>query len=331
MCGDDKVDFDFPGNEPPLTETRIPSESCMGLRDFKGFFTLFLQSKNPNTAATYLHCLRAFSRFLIVSETEEAISTLLSRGSSQAKWIIMKYKANLKARGLAPATVNLHLSAIKSLVNFAGQFGIIHWTIKMSYEKARPYRDTRGPGIKGVRCLVNETSSSMRPMDTRNQAILRLLFDLALRTCEVTRLDFDDVDLESGTVSVLGKRRTQKETLTLPDPTRRALASWLRNRGSVPGPVFVRMDRARQQELMGRLSRRSVQRIVRKMSVEKGISATPQGLRHTAITAALDLTGGDVRAVQRFSRHRDIRVLLRYDDNRMDLGGKIAHLVAGAV
>jgi len=71
--------------------------------------------------------------------------------------------------------------------------------------------------------------------------------------------------------------------------------------------------------------------MIRKMSVEKGIDATPRGLRHTAITAALDLTGGDVRAVQRFSRHRDIRVLLRYDDNRMDLGGKIAHLVAGAV
>jgi integrase/recombinase XerC len=82
---------------------------------------------------------------------------------------------------------------------------------------------------------------------------------------------------------------------------------------------------------MGRLSVRSVQRVVRKMSAKQGINATPRGLRHTAITAALDLTGGDVRAVQRFSRHRDIRVLLRYDDTRMDLGGKIAHLVAGAV
>ncbi len=45
----------------------------------------------------------------------------------------------------------------------------------------------------------------------------------------------------------------------------------------------------------------------------------------------LDLNGGDVRAVQRFSRHKDVRTLLAYDDNRQDLGGKMAGLVASAV
>jgi integrase/recombinase XerC len=33
--------------------------------------------------------------------------------------------------------------------------------------------------------------------------------------------------------------------------------------------------------------------------------------------------------VQRFSRHRDVRVLERYDDNRKDLAGDVARLVAG--
>ena len=54
----------------------------------------------------------------------------------------------------------------------------------------------------------------------------------------------------------------------------------------------------------------------------------PHGIRHTAITEALNLTQGDVRAVQRFSRHRDVRVLTIYDDNRTDLGGKVARMVA---
>ena len=44
-----------------------------------------------------------------------------------------------------------------------------------------------------------------------------------------------------------------------------------------------------------------------------------------------DLTGGNVRAVQRFSRHRDVRVLERYDDNRRDLGGEVAKQVAASV
>jgi len=35
-----------------------------------------------------------------------------------------------------------------------------------------------------------------------------------------------------------------------------------------------------------------------------------------------------VRAVQKFSRHRDVRVLQRYDDNRRDLAGGVAARVA---
>jgi len=54
-------------------------------------------------------------------------------------------------------------------------------------------------------------------------------------------------------------------------------------------------------------------------------------LRHAAITEALDITRGDVRAVQKFSRHRDLRTLTVYDDNRRDLAGEVAKLVAGVV
>ena len=37
-----------------------------------------------------------------------------------------------------------------------------------------------------------------------------------------------------------------------------------------------------------------------------------------------------VRAVQRFSRHADVRTLQVYDDARTDLAGKVARLVAVA-
>ena len=61
-----------------------------------------------------------------------------------------------------------------------------------------------------------------------------------------------------------------------------------------------------------------------------GVRARPHGLRHAAITEALELTGGDVRRVQRFSRHRSLQTLLRYDDNRQDLAGGVARrLVEG--
>ena len=36
-----------------------------------------------------------------------------------------------------------------------------------------------------------------------------------------------------------------------------------------------------------------------------------------------------VRKVQRFSRHKDVRVLIRYDDARADLAGDVSRRLAG--
>lgn len=43
---------------------------------------------------------------------------------------------------------------------------------------------------------------------------------------------------------------------------------------------------------------------------------SPHRIRHSAITAALDASKGNVRDVQKFSRHKNIETLLIYDDNR---------------
>jgi integrase len=54
----------------------------------------------------------------------------------------------------------------------------------------------------------------------------------------------------------------------------------------------------------------------------------PHELRHQGITRALDLVGGDVRRVQRFSRQANLETLLRYDDHRRDEAGAIAQLLS---
>ncbi len=92
--------------------------------------------------------------------------------------------------------------------------------------------------------------------------------------------------------------------------------------GLETGPLFINMDRASKR---GRLTATSVWRITTKYGL-----GHPHGLRHTAITQALDITGGDIRAVQCFSRHKDPRTLILYDDNRTDLGGKVARRVAAS-
>jgi integrase/recombinase XerC len=46
--------------------------------------------------------------------------------------------------------------------------------------------------------------------------------------------------------------------------------------------------------------------------------------RHSAITAALEATNGNIAEVMKFSRHKDPKVLMKYDDNRKDVAGDIA-------
>ncbi len=58
------------------------------------------------------------------------------------------------------------------------------------------------------------------------------------------------------------------------------------------------------------------------------MSAAGLSREEMAARAAREVTGGDVRKVQRFSRHRDLQTLVVYDDNRVDLAGEVSKLVA---
>lgn len=278
----------------------------------------FLAGRSPQTLRAYRADIEDFARWLGVPDLDAAAERLIAHGAGPANAVVLAYRANLRDRQLAAATVNRRLAALRSLVTLARTLGLVSWTLTVPGLPAEAYRDTRGPGLAGVRQLLRRTGKRLDAKGRRDHAIIRLLFDLGLRRSEVVATDRGDLNLEAGTLAVLGKGRTAKVLLTLPEPTRDALTAWLAARGDDPGPLFCGLDRARQG---GRLSSTSVYRMVR------ALGARPHGLRHTAITAALDLTG-DLRAVQRFSRHRDVRVLTYYDDNRADLGGGVARRVA---
>lgn len=288
----------------------------------------FLGGRRKTTLDAYRRDLANFCSFLEVDSPEEAAGALLWRSHGEANALALRYRNHMVERGLSAATVNRRLAALRSLVKLARTLGMISWKLEVEGLEAVPYRDTRGPGREGVRRMLDALDTRLDAKARRDRAAVRLLYDLALRRGEVVAMDLEDVDLEDGTVAVLGKGRTAKETVTLPPKTKAALEDWLQARGSESGAVFTNFDRAQKGR---RLTGRSLHRIVRELGKEVGLRARPHGLRHAAITEALDQTNGNTRAVQRFSRHRDQRVLTRYDDNREDLAGTVARLVAEGV
>lgn len=94
----------------------------------------------------------------------------------------------------------------------------------------------------------------------RDVALLHRLHDMGLRRGEHVQFDLADADMEASQLMVLGKARTQREPLTIPAPTRVALAAWITVWGDGPGLLFISFDRSRKGS--GRLTGDVVWRIV---------------------------------------------------------------------
>ena len=98
-----------------------------------------------------------------------------------------------------------------------------------------------------------------------------------------------------------------------------AIANYLELREDVnpDDPLFV----AHKPGYIGhRLHTNSIYNVVKKRCEAAGIKKvmSPHRIRHSAITTALDKTDGDVRKVQKLSRHANLNTLMIYDDNRLN-------------
>ena len=286
----------------------------------------WLSGRTARTLAAYRADLDAFRAYLDMPTADAAAGFLLQGGRGHANHVAGSFRAYLMDKGLAPATVNRRLAALRSLVRVAGLLGLVSWTLDVVSVKTATYRDTRGPGRGVIGRILADLGKREDAAGRRDYAIVRCLYDLGLRRGELVGLDLEDVDIDGGRLRILGKGRTEKESLTLPTETADALSSWLAIRGqfATSGPLFFALSRSAYGK---RLTGHGVAWILQQLGEPLGLHIRPHGIRHTAITDALDIMGGDVRTVQRFSRHRNINTLTRYDDNRKDLGGDVARMI----
>lgn len=290
---------------------------------------LFLDRRSESTRRAYSADLSDFAAFLGVPDHRSALAFIVQLKAGQANSLALQYRQSLIAAGKSPNTVNRRLATLRSATRLARTIGVINWTLEIENEPAHSYRDTSGPGLYAIRRMLKAAAAQPHAAKAaRDTTILRLLFDLALRRKELVGLELSDVDLSERRISITGKGSSEPITLSLPEPTATAISNWLIHRGTAPGPLFVNFDHAGKGH---RLTGAAVFYIVRALGIFSGVAARPHGIRHTAITQALDRTGGNVRSVQRFSRHANLQTLTIYDDNRRNIAGEIAELVAGSV
>ena len=290
----------------------------------------FLAGRTPTTLRAYRNDLHDFAGFVATPTPQEAVATLLGHGHGAANGLALRYRADLLARSLAPATVNRRLAALRSLTRLARVLGLIAWELEVANMRSAPYRDTRGPGREGVAALFAALDTLPdTPLLRRDRAALHLLYDLGLRRGEVVALDTADLDFATCALFVVAKGQREKTLLSLPPPTVQALAAWVAVRGAHDGPLFTNFDRAAKGD--GRLTGNYLYKMVRARGRAAGVPVAPHGLRHTAITEACKAAqsaGMGLEEVLDFSRHKDVRVLMIYRDRERNVQGTLAALVA---
>ena len=291
----------------------------------------FFSGKSEKTIESYRRDLRTFGEFLGAEDIKDAAQRIFSLSHGEANAQGLRYRKHLsKDKGLKPTTVNRHLASLRSLVALGQALGMIPWKLSVKNEKTTPYKDLSGPDTTGIRLLLLAAESGGGKLAKRNRALLMILYTVGLRRNEAVSLDFpDDVSLENRTIKVLGKGKTEKVNLTLPEKTLEAVKKWIEVRGDVPGPLFVNLDPVKKGD--GRLSGRSVHRIVKALGQHVGLNDLhPHSLRHSAITNALEKAKGryDLEECCDFSRHSDVKTMMIYRKRKKNVQGDLSELLA---
>lgn len=290
----------------------------------------FLERRSEHTRRAYRSDLADFAAFMRCMDPREAVGHLLGAGQGNANRLALEYVADMRRRGLSPGTCNRRLAALRSIAKLARILGLSLVSIDVDRERNQAYRDTRGPSPEKVAALFADLKRKAGKGSTkaaRDLVAAGMMYRMGLRCHEVIGVDLEHYDRDGRRLSILGKGRAVREWVTVPPKLAADLVAWLTIRGDAPGPLLVSLQRnasmgnAKVRAAMIRLHRRDLGRTLAAYGIR------PHGLRHAAITQALKLTNGNIRDVQRFSRHVNPATVVIYDDNRTDAGGRIAGLL----
>ena len=254
----------------------------------------WLASVAPGTRRKYRQALRDFGSWCFGEPRppEEVFRFLVGQDPSPAHALVERWRDHLIETGLAPGSVNGLLTGLGSLVRLARKLGLCHWRLERVGLPPEKRQDRSGPTRQQVAQLVqnlDELAASGDAQAVRDVAIVRLLHGVALRRAEVVGLDAEHVQLGHGdgaSLLVLRKAKRERTRLFLGPRGAASLHVWLDVRGDDPGPMFVRLDRARPRDRPARLTGEAVRRMLAKRAREAGVDVPcrPHGLRHSSAT-----------------------------------------------
>jgi len=267
-------------------------------------FLRHLRERNASahTIKAYTGDLDVFSAY-IGSRGWKSIDHIAIRG----------FLSHLYDKGLSKTSVARALAAVRSLYRWLAQEGVVeHNPAKLVSTPRLAKKLPRVPTIEEVNAVLDGKMPEVASFPERDRLLLELLYGCGIRNSELVGINLDDIRISNEAILIRGKGKKERyvpfggsahEALVHYLPWRQQLHATLKR--STPALLINQRG--------GRLTTRSVGRIVKRIAVAKGLSPDvhPHTLRHAFGTHMLE-EGADLRAIQELLGHERLATTQRY-------------------
>lgn len=260
-----------------------------------------------------LRTIENYDHYLTVFLKQTGITTPESISNEKVRefrlWLNRQSNGNIRNTGdtIKRKTQNYYLIALRTFLKFLAKRGyktIASDQIELARIEPRQIDVISQDELYRLLDAPNHEKEPERMW--RGKAILELLFSTGLRVSELCSLT-RDLDLKRDEFSIRGKG-SKVRVVFLSEDAKTAIQEYLKCRKDFADAMFVKVSSEKiKTDGIGGLTRRSIERIVKKYATIAGITkkVTPHVIRHCFATDLLS-NGADLRSVQALLGHANI-------------------------
>ncbi len=267
-------------------------------------FLRVLRERNASahTIKAYSGDLDAFSAY-IGSRGWKTIDHVTIRG----------FLSHLYEKGLGKTSVARALAAVRSLYRWLAQEGVVDQNpAKLVSTPKLPKKLPRVPTIEEMNMVIDGQMPEVAAFPERDRLMFELLYGCGIRNSELVGINLDDIRLSAEAILIRGKGKKERY-VPFGDSVTASLREYLTVRQKLLSDTKKNTVALLINHRGGRLTTRSVGRIIKKIAVAKGLSPDvhPHTLRHAFGTHMLE-EGADLRAIQEMLGHERLSTTQRY-------------------
>jgi len=227
--------------------------------------------------------------------------------------VIRGFLSHLYEKGLGKTSVARALAAVRSLYRWLAQEGIVEQNpAKLVSTPKIPKKLPRVPTIEEINSVFDGAMPDASAFPERDRLLLELLYGCGIRNSELIGINLEDVRVSAEAILIRGKGKKERY-VPFGGAAAQALSGYLPVRQKLLADKRKSTGALLVNHRGGRLTTRSVGRIVKKIAVAKGLSPEvhPHTLRHAFGTHMLE-EGADLRAIQELLGHERLSTTQRY-------------------